>query len=214
MVANQPVSSAVRLETTAWEEGMRTSSGSLCTAAGKYWRLSVLVAAVAVAPLFVGSAALAQGGDPPALRLINVIPINGTTARPTTKLFSFDISFVDPTPIAGHPQGLYYLADRSNATLDVIDIATETLFGQIGGNGMGQANFKGDTGTTATSGPDGVAAAFPCIFAGDGDSRLLSFNGAVNFTTVVSAMSTGGTMRVDEMAIDPAPGQPNGLVIA
>jgi len=59
--------------------------------------------------------------------------------------------------------------------LDVIDIATETLFGQIGGNGMGQANFKGDTGSTATSGPDGVVAAFPCIFAGDGDSRLLSF---------------------------------------
>ena len=128
---------------------MRASSGSLCTAAGKYWRLSVLVAAVAVAPLFVGSAALAQGVDPPALRLIKLIPINGTAARPTTKLFSFDISFVDPFPAPGHPQGLYYLADRSNAALDVIDIATETLFGQIGGTGMGQANFKGDTGNTA-----------------------------------------------------------------
>jgi hypothetical protein len=191
---------------------MRTSRGSLCTAAGKYWRLSVLAAAVAVAPLFVGSAALAQGVDPnaPALRLINIIPINGTAASPTTKLFSFDISFVDPTPFAGHPQGLYYLADRSNATLDVIDIATETLFGQIGGNGPGQANFKGDTGSTPSSGPDGVAAAFPCIFAGDGDSRLLSFNGAVDFTKVVSAPSTGGRLRVDEMAIDPL----DGLVIA
>src|SRR6202035_4838075 len=170
---------------------MRASRGSLCTAAGRYWRLSVLAAAVAVAPLFVGSAALTQGADPPALRLINVIPINGTSANKTTKLFSFDISWVDPTPIAGHPNGLYYLADRSNAALDVIDIATETLFGQIGGNGMGQANFKGDTGTTATSGPDGVVALFPCIFAGDGDSRLLSFNGAASFTTVVTALSTG-----------------------
>src|SRR5439155_2870257 len=162
---------------------------------------------------FLGSVAWAQADEPdpaPALRLLKIIPINGTSARPTTKLFSFDISFVDPTPFAGHPQGLYYLADRSNAALDVIDIATETLFGQIGGNGMGQANFKGDTGTTATSGPDGVAAAYPCIFAGDGDSRLLSFNGAVSFTTVVSAPNTGGQRRVDEMAIDPA----DGLVIA
>jgi CHRD domain len=157
---------------------------------------------------------LVASPTPAKLSLLKTIPINGTSASPTTKLFSFDISWVDPTPIAGHPNGLYYLADRSNAALDVIDIATETLFGQIGGNGMGQANFKGDTGTTATSGPDGVVALFPCIFAGDGDSRLLSFNGAASFTTVVTALSTGGTSRVDEMAIDPAPGQPTGLVIA
>ena len=192
---------------------MDARSVSLCTAAGRYWRLSVLAAAAAVAPLFLGSAAWAQGADPnaPAVRLINLIPINGTSAKPTTKMYSFDISFVDPTPFAGHPNGLYYLADRSNAALDVIDIATETLFGQIGGAAVG---FTGDTGTTATSGPDGVAAAFPCIFAGNGNSTLLSFNGAVSFTTVASALNTGGQFRVDEMAIDPAPGQPNGLVIA
>jgi hypothetical protein len=189
---------------------MDARSVSLCTAAGRYWRLSVLAAAVAVAPLFLGSAAWAQGGaDPnaPALRLIKLIPINGTSANKTTKMFSFDISFVDPTPFAGHPDGLYYLADRSNAALDVIDIATETLFGQIGGTAVG---FTGDTGTTATSGPDGVAALFPCIFAGNGNSTLLSFNGAVDFTKVVTALPTGGQLRVDEMAIDPA----DGLVIA
>src|SRR6516225_2754567 len=191
---------------------MDARSVSLCTAAGKCWRLSVLAAAVAVAPLFLGSAAWAQGADPnaPALRLISLVPINGTSAKPTTKMYSFDISFVDPTPFAGHPNGLYYLADRSNAALDVIDIATEKLFGQIGGNGMGQANFTGDTGNTATSGPDGVTAAFPCIFAGNGNSTLLSFNGNVSFTAVVSAPNTGGQFRVDEMAVDVA----GGLVIA
>src|SRR6516225_6300096 len=188
---------------------MDARSVSLCTAAGKCWRLSVLAAAVAVAPLFLGSAAWAQGADPnsPALRLINLVPINGTSASPATKMYSFDISFVDPTPFAGHPDGLYYLADRSNAALDVIDIATETLFGQIGGTAVG---FTGDTGRTATSGPDGVAAAFPCVFAGNGDSTLLSFNGAADFTKVVTRLSTGGQSRVDEMAIDPA----DGLVIA
>src|SRR5271157_3051796 len=127
---------------------MRARSGSLSIAARKLWQLSVLAAAVAVASLFLGRAAWAQGEDPnaPAVRLINLIPINGTSAFPTTKMYSFDISFVDPTPLPGHPQGLYYLADRSNAALDVIDIATETLFGQTGGNGPGQANFTGDTG--------------------------------------------------------------------
>src|SRR3974377_1486114 len=185
---------------------MDARSVALCTAAGRYWRLSVLAAAVAVAPLFLGSAAWAQGGDPnaPALRLINLIPINGTSASPTPTLYSLDISWVAPPPCAGHPDGLYYLADRSNAALDVIDIATETLFGQIGGNGPMQANFTGDTGSTNTSGPDGVAAAFPCIFAGNGNSTLLSFNGAVDFTQVASSINTGGKNRVDEMAIDPA----------
>jgi len=147
---------------------------------------------------------------PAQLSLLKTIPINGTAASPNTKMYSFDISFVDPTPFAGHPNGLYYLADRSNAALDVIDIATEKLFGQIGGNGVGQANFTGDTGNTATSGPDGVAAAFPCIFAGNGNSTLLSFNGNVNFTAVAGTLNTGGQFRVDEMAIDPA----DGLVMA
>jgi hypothetical protein len=191
---------------------MDARSVSLCTAAGRYWRLSVLAATMAL--LFLGNSAWAQEEttEPAAaLRLIKIIPINGTAASPTTKMFAFDISFVDPTPFAGHPDGLYYLADRSNAALDVIDIATETLFGQIGGTAVG---FTGDTGTTATSGPDGVAAAYPCIFAGNGNSTLLSFNGAGDFTQVVTALPTGGQFRVDEMAIDPAPGQPTGLVIA
>src|SRR6516164_7019791 len=82
---------------------------------------------------------------PAQLSLLKKIPINGTAASPNTKMYSFDISFVDPTPFAGQPNGLYYLADRSNAALDVIDIATETLFGQIGGSGPGQANFTGFT---------------------------------------------------------------------
>jgi hypothetical protein len=138
--------------------------------------------------------------------LIKLIPINGTAASPATKMYSFDISFVDPA------NGLYYLADRSNKALDVIDTTTDTLFGQIGGSAAGQANFAGfvpcvpAAGANDCAGPDGVAAAFPCVFAGDGNSRLLSFNGNINFTAVVSAMATGGKTRVDEMALDTADG--------
>lgn len=193
---------------------MLATTEGLCTATKRFWR-SAVWATVAAAVLLIGSAAWAQqqtGADPnaPALRLINTIPIKGNAGSPKTQMFSFDISWVDPA------NGLYYLADRSNAALNVIDTTgaftgtPDTLFGQIGGHSMGQANFQGDTGTTATSGPDGVVAAFPCVFAGDGNSRLLSFNGAVDFTKVVTALNTGGKFRVDEMAVDIA----DGLVIA
>jgi hypothetical protein len=184
---------------------MRARSGSLFTATGRWRSLACAVAATAVA-LFFGSAAWAQkqgSADPnaPALRLIKIIPINGTHASPNTKLFAFDISWVDNAN-----NGLYYLADRSNAALDVVDTTgaftgtPDTLFGQIGGPAVG---FQGDTGNTNTSGPDGVTAFFPCIFAGDGNSRVVSFNGSVNFTVPVSSMSTGGAFRADEMAFDP-----------
>src|SRR5215472_4212626 len=125
-------------ETTGWEDGMCARNGSLCTAAGIYRRWSVLAAAAA-GLLFLGNAASAQqeaAGDPnaPAFRLLTTIAINGTAASPNTKMFSFDISWVDPTT------NLYFLADRSNAALDVIDTKTNTLFGQIGGAAF---NFGG-----------------------------------------------------------------------
>ena len=144
---------------------------------------------------------LVASPTPAQLSLLKTIPINGTAANRATNMFSFDISFVDNAN-----NGLYYLGDRSNAAIDVIDTTgaftgtPDTLFGQIGGPAVG---FQGDTGNTSTSGPNGVAAFFPCIFAGDGNSRVLSFNGAVDFTTVASSLNTGGAFRADEMAFDP-----------
>ena len=185
---------------------------ALGTAATKYWRTSLLAAALAAAPLLLGSAAWAQGnptGNASALRFVKAIAIPKTPQNAAGGMFSFDISWVDPA------NGLYYLADRSNAAVDVIDTTgaftgkANTLFGQIGGTNAGQANFKGDTGSTATSGPDGVVSAAPCLFAGDGDSRLVSF-AAPAYSTVVSAISTGGQFRVDEMAVDVA----DGLLVA
>jgi hypothetical protein len=191
-------------ETRTWEDGMRARSGSLCIAARKFWRSPVLAAMAAVL-LLVGGAALAQGQTPadpnaPALRLINIIPINGTAGSPATGLHSFDISWVDPTT------GLYFLADRSNAALDVVDTKTDTLFGQIGGAAIG---FAGDTGTTATSGPNGVAVAptIPCIFATDtastGGGRVVAINYNVSFVTLAGLVNTGGNRRADELAFDP-----------
>jgi hypothetical protein len=113
------------------------------------------------------------------------------------------LSWVDPTT------GLFFLADRSNAALDVIDTTgkftgtADTVFGQIGGAAF---NFAGDTGSTATSGPNGVTVAptIPCIFATDSPSRVVSINYSVSFVQPVSSVSTGGgNLRADELAFDP-----------
>jgi hypothetical protein len=149
-------------ETKAWEDGMRARSGSVCTATGR-WRSLACAAAAGAALLLVGNAAWAAqaqtSGDPPALRLIKIIPIKGTAAKPATQMFTFDISFVDNAN-----NGLYYLADRSNAAIDVVDTTgaftgtPDTLFGQIGGPAVG---FQGDTGNNNTSGPGRRHRVFP-----------------------------------------------------
>lgn len=152
----------------------------------------------------------AEAANSPALRLIKIIPINGTSVLPGNKMFSFDISYVDPA------NGLYYLADRSNSSIDIIDTtgantaicgSTDTgpdsLCGQISNATTG---FQGFTGSNDTSGPDGVLASFPCVIAGDGNSRLLAFNWNASpngVTTPSDTLNTGGTTRVDEMAFDP-----------
>jgi hypothetical protein len=182
-------------ETKAWEDGMRARSGSLCTPTGK-WRSSAWAVAIGAAALLLGNTAWAQNS--PALRLIKIIPIKVTPFNSAKGMFSFDISFVDPKT------GLYYLGDRSNAAVDVIDTKTDTLFGQIGANPSFSPGFAGDTGNANTSGPNGVAAASPCIFVTDTPSRVVSFNSSVSFTADISSFNTGGgNLRADELAFDP-----------
>jgi hypothetical protein len=194
---------------------MLANTECLCTAARRFWRSSDWGAVIGAALLFLGSAAWAQDksssdANAPALRLIKTIPIFGTAASPKTLLFSFDISSVDPA------NGLYYLSDRSNRALDVIDTTgnnagicgptdtgPDTLCGQIGGPAV---NFVGYTGNNDTSGPNGNVATFPCVFAGDGNSRVVAFNWAAGVTNVAGTLNTGGTNRVDEMAFDPKDG--------
>src|SRR5579864_3278965 len=111
-------------------------------------------------------------------------------AIPGKPLKAFDISWVDSS--TGH----YYLADRSNGAIDVIDGITNTVTAQIGG-------FVGATGKNDTSGPDGVVTTFSNkeLWAGDGDSTVK----VVDLTTnkISDTISTGGKFRADEMAYDP-----------
>jgi hypothetical protein len=111
------------------------------------------------------------------------------------RLTGFDISFVDPVT------GDYYLADRSNATVDVLNGNSHALIGQVG-TGL----FAGQQLSTATSGPNGVLVVndgtTATLYAGDANSTLRTFN--VNNPSAPVVQGTlntgGGTFRVDEMA--------------
>ena len=74
---------------------------------------------------------------------------------PGKPLKAFDIGWVDPA------RARYYLADRSNAAIDVIDTTENSVVAQIGG-------FKGFTGKNDTSGPDGIVGTDDDIVMRDG----------------------------------------------
>jgi hypothetical protein len=116
-------------------------------------------------------------------------------AIPGHPLRSFDISWDNP-----HRKE-YYLADRSNAGIDILDTNSLTFKRTIGG-------FVGIklTGTGAVdnnhSGPDGVTSHGRWLYAGDGDSTLKVIDlDAPTASAIKQSISTGGTTRVDEMAL-------------
>jgi hypothetical protein len=131
----------------------------------------------------------------------------------TTGIGAFDISFDDPK------LGLYILADRTNASVDLVDAEDATFLGRIGakcpaGNPAPHFCFQGvvlnppvppatvGTANNNLSGPDGdVIVGHKEIWAGDGDSRIKVIDIATK--SFVTTISTGGKFRVDEMAYDP-----------
>jgi hypothetical protein len=159
----------------------------LCTA------VSILAAAMLVTDAF----SMEGEGKDGAVRLLTTVPIPGTKANTSSgKMYVFDISFVDQTTQT------YYLADRSNAVVDVVNAKTNQLISQINA----KPAFKGFTGSTATSGPNGVVAAFPWLFVTDANSRVVSIN--LSNGNTVGDVSTGGApgLRADELAYDPMHG--------
>jgi hypothetical protein len=145
------------------------------------------------------AAALAASVSAPALAADAVARV-GTIPVPGSPLTSFDISWVDPVT------ELYFLADRSNKAVDVFDAANLTFLRRIDGFTGFTASPPGVTpapvGTgTSFAGPDGVVTTGPgTVWAGDGDSTAKVIDLSTN--TVVATISSGGQMRVDEMAFD------------
>ncbi|HET7379654.1 MAG TPA: hypothetical protein VFJ24_06410 [Gaiellales bacterium] len=161
-------------------------------------RFLALCAFVALVPLpLIGGAtawAGGEGSEEGAVKLLGTIPVTGTAANTTGgNMYVFDISWVDQR------SHTYYLADRSNAVVDVVDTKTNTLVLQL------QGGFKGFTGSNATSGPNGVTTGGHCLFVTDAPSRVVSFDTSTFPPTMVSAVSTasGDLNRADELAFDP-----------
>ena len=129
---------------------------------------------------------------------------NGTVSPPGN-FNTYDISFFDPAT------QLDYVADRSNASVDIFSGVSETMIGRVGGSGQ---LFTGQKSSNAASGPDGVVIGNSNqLWAGDGNSTLKAFNitpspfsfSPISPTTTSgnSGINTGGSFRVDEMAFDP-----------
>src|SRR5260370_42033197 len=114
---------------------------------------------------------------------------------PGNPLRSFDISWVNPD------RAEYYLGDRSNAGIDIIDTQHNTFKRTLGGfvgvklNGSGGVNNN-------ISGPDGVTTHGRWLYGGDGNSTLKVFDlDAPTASALKQSIPTGGTTRVDEMAL-------------
>jgi hypothetical protein len=116
-------------------------------------------------------------------------------AIPGNPLRSFDISFVN------EKRSEYYFADRSNAAIQVIDIGALTwkrsLGGFVGIRPPAPAPINNNI-----SGPDGVASHGRWLYGGDGDSTVKVFDlDAPPSMALKQVVPTGGTTRVDEMAL-------------
>jgi hypothetical protein len=103
--------------------------------------------------------------------------------------FSFDISYVD--------QGKYFLADRNNKAVDVVDTSTNKLIAQIPGG------FTGNGATTTSSGPDGLIGlpGTSTLYAGDVNSVKILNTSTETLTKTIPIATTGN--RSDEGCFDP-----------
>jgi hypothetical protein len=156
--------------------------------------LSVLMAALSPILLSIGvSSAQAARKEKPVL-FQEAVPIPVNAANTTGGLFSFDISWVD------QKTQTYYLADRSNLAIDVVDANGDTFLTQISANPA----FAGFTGNGETSGPNGVLTANGCIIATDAGNRVVSFTAGGAQVADVHITSDPG--RADELAFDPKDG--------
>ena len=154
-----------------------------------------LLAGLCAATLCVGLA-FADDNDHKsgAVRLLKTIPI------PNVAMRAFDISWVDAT------SQRYYLADRSNAAVDVIDAKNGTFITQITGGFAGAVLNAGGTANNDVSGPNGVVSSGRWLFVTDAPSRVVTIDLTTN--AVVSDVRTDPSepTRADELAYDPAGG--------
>jgi hypothetical protein len=124
---------------------------------------------------------------------------------PGNAIRSFDISWVNPSLNLNQ----YYLSDRSNAGIDVLDAVGNTFLLRL--TGFVGIVLSGTTVNNTLSGPNGVTSYGPWVYGGDGNSTLKVFNlsspttitNGVRGIAPAQTIFTGGSFRVDEMALNP-----------
>jgi hypothetical protein len=151
---------------------------------------TALVGAASLAPSSPATAAPCTGPGAPTTTQTKCLT---AVAIPGNPLRSFDISWVNPE------RAEYYLADRSNAGIDIVHIRHLQFKRTIGGFVGIKLNKSGGVDNNH-SGPDGIVSHGRWLYAGDGDSTLkvIDLNSS---PPIKQSISTGGTTRVDEMAL-------------
>jgi DNA-binding beta-propeller fold protein YncE len=138
------------------------------------------------------AAALAKPPPPPCLIAGQHPPcLIGTITVPGRPLTSFDISWVD------QPTETYFLADRSNAAVDIFDAEQGVFVTRVPG-------FSGFHGNNDFAGPNGLLEIHSLheVWAGNGDSTVKVIDLEASPPRIVDSISTHGTARADEMAFD------------
>jgi hypothetical protein len=156
---------------------------------------SAVIASLSIAATLIFSAGSASAspctgpGAPTTTetKCLTAITIPGNPIR------SFDISWVNPA------RAEYYLADRSNSGIDIIDTSHNTFKKTIPGFVGIKLQSSGLAVDNNHSGPDGVTSHGKWLYAGDGDSTLKVID--LETGKIVATLSTGGSTRVDEMAL-------------
>jgi hypothetical protein len=162
---------------------------------------SSLASAALVSAVGAGVVAMAPGTA--AAEVVNPVPTfiavppDAANFQPGKAFSSFDISFADPVT------GNVFIADRSNASVDIFSGSSLTFLGRAEG-------FTGQQAAgNQVSGADGVltvtSGGVTTLYAGDGSSTLRVYD-ATNPAAPAfqQALLTNGKTRVDEMAYSPA----------
>jgi hypothetical protein len=133
-----------------------------------------------------------NSSNPPAPTAASSVPhlvTNIAVPNAASPAFSFDISFAD--------HGRYFLADRNNKTVDVVDTSSNQLVAQIPGN------FTGIGATTENSGPDGLVGlpGTSTLYVGDVNAVKILDTTAQTLLKTIPITTSGN--RVDEGCFDP-----------
>jgi len=138
----------------------------------------------------VATAVIAGSAFAASTKLVATIEVPGEEI----KLFDIGVADADSSR--------YYIADRSNKGIDIIDTQKKSYVGRI--DGFVGVVMKDGKPNGGLSGPNGIAldAGKGQLWVGDGDSTVKVVDVKANPPKIIDTIKTGGTKRADEMALD------------